>query len=185
METATISVLYSEADWPFLGDALASAAGGDGQALLEMADFWMGRAEDGSYATLVDAYSIIECASGTYAYEPENPEALLEQLKDEAPWYSRDYEVEDLGASCDDVFGDPDIFEIDVTASIPIVVSRGHERSGHTHALVRRNGSSPRRQGPLGRVQRRGTLAHSRITLRRRFGLIVVQVRETARRNLD
>ncbi len=125
METATISVLYSEADWPFLGDALASAAGGDGQALLEMADFWMGRAEDVSYATLVDAYSIIECASGTYAYEPENPEALLEQLKDEAPWYSRDYEVEDLGASCDDVFGDPDIFEIDVTASIPIVVLGG------------------------------------------------------------
>ena len=125
METATISVLYSEADWPFLGDALASAAGGDGQALLEMADFWMGRAEDGSYATLVDAYSIIECASGTYAYEPENPEALLEQLKDEAPWYSRDYEAEDLGASCDDAFGDPDIFEIDVTASLPIVVLGG------------------------------------------------------------
>jgi pimeloyl-ACP methyl ester carboxylesterase len=125
METATISVLYSEADWPFLGDALASAAGGDGQALLEMADFWMGRAEDGSYATLVDAYSIIECASGTYAFEPENPEALLEQLKDEAPWYSRDYEVEDLGASCDDAFGDPTIFEIDVTASIPIVVLGG------------------------------------------------------------
>jgi pimeloyl-ACP methyl ester carboxylesterase len=125
METATISVLYSEADWPFLGDALASAADGDGQALLEMADFWMGRAEDGSYATLVDAYSIIECASGTYAYEPENPEALLEQLKDEAPWYSRDYEAEDLGASCDDAFGDPDIFEIDVTASLPIVVLGG------------------------------------------------------------
>ncbi len=125
METATISVLYNEADWPFLGDALASAADGDGQALLEMADFWMGRAEDGSYATLVDAYSIIECASGTYAYEPENPEALLEQLKDEAPWYSRDYEAEDLGASCDDAFGDPDIFEIDVTASLPIVVLGG------------------------------------------------------------
>ncbi|CAB4593310.1 unannotated protein [freshwater metagenome] len=125
METATISVLYSEADWPFLGDALASAAGGDGQALLEMADFWMGRAEDGSYATLVDAYSIIECASGTYAFEPENPEALLEQLKDEAPWYSRDYEVEDLGASCDNAFGDPTIFEIDVRASLPIVVLGG------------------------------------------------------------
>jgi len=125
METATISVLYSEADWPLLGNALADAANGDGQALLEMADFWMGRAEDGSYATLVDAFSIIECASGTYAYEPENPEALLEQLKDEAPWYSRDYEAEDLGASCDDAFGDPDIFEIDVTASLPIVVLGG------------------------------------------------------------
>ena len=125
METATISVLYSEADWPYLGDALASATDGDGQALLEMADFWMGRAEDGSYATLVDAYSIIECASGTYAYEPENPEALLEQLKDEAPWYSRDYEVEDLGASCDNAFGDPTIFEIDVRASLPIVVLGG------------------------------------------------------------
>jgi len=125
METATISVLYSEAAWPFLGDALASADGGDGQALLEMSDFWMGRAEDGSYATLVDAYSIIGCASGTYAFEPENPEALLEQLKEEAPWYSRDYEAEDLGASCDDAFGDPDIFEIDVTASLPIVVLGG------------------------------------------------------------
>ena len=125
LETATISVLYSETEWPLLGDAMASAAMGDGEALLEMADFWMGRSDDGSYATLVDAFGIIECASGSYAYEPDDPDALLERLQEEAPWYSRHYEVEDLGASCDDAFGDPDIFEIDVQASIPIVVLGG------------------------------------------------------------
>jgi len=125
LETATISVLYSEGDWPLLGDALADAARGDGAALLDLADYWVGRDEDGTFSSSYDAFGIIECASGTYAYDPDKPEALREQLKDEAPWYSRDYEAEDLGASCDDAFGDPDIFEIDVTASLPIVVLGG------------------------------------------------------------
>lgn len=125
LDTATISILYVEADWPLLGDALAAAVDGDGGPLLDLADFWMGRDENGTYNSSYDAYDVIECASGSYAYEPEDPVALLEQLKNEAPWYSRDYTVDDLGLACDDVFGDPDIFEIDVKASIPIVVLGG------------------------------------------------------------
>ena len=125
LETATIAVLYSETDWPLLGNALADAARGDGAALLGLADNWVGRDEDGTFSSSNDAFGIIECASGTYAYEPDDPESLFERLREEAPWYSRDYTVDDMGLSCDDAFGDPDIFEIDVTASLPIVVLGG------------------------------------------------------------
>ena len=125
LDTATISVLYSENDWPLLGDALAAVARGDGAALLDLADYWVGRDESGAYASSYDAFGIIECASGTYAYDPEDPESLFERLREEAPWYSRDYTVEDMGLSCDETFGDPYIFEIDVKVSIPIVVLGG------------------------------------------------------------
>ncbi|MFM8563477.1 MAG: alpha/beta fold hydrolase, partial [Acidimicrobiia bacterium] len=125
LENATIAVLYTETDWPLLGDALADAARGDGAALLDLADYWVGRDDDGTFSSSYDAFGIIECASGTYAYEPDDPESLFEQLRREAPWYSRNYTVDDMGLLCDDAFGDPDIFEVKVESSIPIVVLGG------------------------------------------------------------
>ena len=125
MDLATISVLYSQDWWPRLGEALAAATNGDGEQLQTLADDWNGRYEDGTYDSSYDAFGIIECASGTYAYEPDDPEALFEQLREEAPWYSRDYTVDDLGASCASEYGDPKIFEVDVQGSIPIVVLGG------------------------------------------------------------
>ena len=125
LETATISVLYSEGDWPLLGDALADAARGDGAALLDLADYWVGRDEDGTFSSSYDAFGIIECASGTYAYDPDDPEALFERLRQEAPWYSRNYTVDDMGLTCADAFGDPEVFEVKVESSIPIIVLGG------------------------------------------------------------
>ena len=125
LDIATISVLYTEADWPLLGDALANAAQGDGAALLDLADYWVGRDKDGTFSSSYDAFGIIECASGTSAYEPDEPEALFERLRREAPWFSRNYTVDDMGLSCDETYGDPEIFEVKVESSIPIVVLGG------------------------------------------------------------
>lgn len=125
LDTATISVLYSESDWPLLADALSAALGGDVDALQNLADYWVGRDADGSYSSTYDAFGIIECASGTYAYEPSDPEGTFDRLREEAPWYSRHYTVDDIGSSCADAFDDPAIFEVDVQATIPIVVLGG------------------------------------------------------------
>jgi pimeloyl-ACP methyl ester carboxylesterase len=63
-----IAALYSEANWPRLGSALADAAAGDGTALQRFVDNLLDRHPDGSYANTIDANVAINCAD-----DPERP----------------------------------------------------------------------------------------------------------------
>lgn len=126
MDTATTSALYAEALWGELGRALAAAQTGDGSALLKMADSDNGRDVDGSYSSQSDSFYVIQCASGMEDEDPKDPKALLKKLKTVAPWYTREYEVDDLtGSWCEDGFGQPALAEINYTGSAPIVVVGG------------------------------------------------------------
>jgi pimeloyl-ACP methyl ester carboxylesterase len=124
LETATNSALYARSDWPFLADALAKGRDGRGAVLMRMADSWVGRDEDGVYDSSYDAFSIIQCASGAVKPAPDDPEALLDELQEKAPWYSREYEIEDLGESYCSV--EPgELVEIEALTDAPIVVLGG------------------------------------------------------------
>jgi pimeloyl-ACP methyl ester carboxylesterase len=62
LATAVFSALYDERAWPMLGEALArAAADGDGDALLQLADDYLGRRPDGSYSSLFEANAVIRC----------------------------------------------------------------------------------------------------------------------------
>ena len=53
--------LYSRSSWPILKAALASAFTGDGTGLVELADQLYGRKPNGTYSTLANAVTAIDC----------------------------------------------------------------------------------------------------------------------------
>ena len=55
-----------------------------------------GRNADGSYDSLFQSFDIIRCASGITTQAPEDPEALLAKIRDEAPRFGGFVTLEDL-----------------------------------------------------------------------------------------
>ena len=126
IDTATISALYARSEWSPLADALTALRDGDATQILEMADSWMGRAEDGTFAGGYDSFSIINCASATNDDESRKPDALLKKMKEVAPWYARDYDVDSFGGGyCESVFDSSKMFKIKYEGDAPVVVLGG------------------------------------------------------------
>ena len=126
MKYATIAALYAENTWAELGDALTDARDGDGFALLELADSYLGRDNDGSYSSTNESAYVIMCASGLDEKDPQDPKALMKKLRTIAPWYHRELQEADLiGSSCEEVFGKPSVVQINYTGNAPIVVIGG------------------------------------------------------------
>ena len=126
IDYATVSALYSRGEWSVLADALVALRDGDATQAFALADWYVGRDEDGQYGDGYDSSVIINCASGIVDAEPRDPDALLKKMKDLAPWYARDYEVDWLnGGYCESVFDKADLFEIDYQGDAPIVVLGG------------------------------------------------------------
>ena len=126
IDYATVSALYSRGEWSVLADALVALRDGDATQAFALADWYVGRDEDGQYGDGYDSSVIINCASGIVDGEPRDPDALLKKMKDLAPWYARDYEVDWLnGGYCESVFDKADLFEIDYQGDAPIVVLGG------------------------------------------------------------
>ncbi len=98
--TATMAIMYSELEWPLLGSALTDAERGDGTALLEIADSYNGRHDDGTYDTIFQSFPIISCASGLRQPDPRDPAVLLAELQAAAPRFSRGIAVGDLRDEC-------------------------------------------------------------------------------------
>jgi pimeloyl-ACP methyl ester carboxylesterase len=62
VETGLIYPLYSQTSWPWLGIALTSAAAGDGEMLLWLADQYNGREDGGVYAdNSTEAFTAYNC----------------------------------------------------------------------------------------------------------------------------
>ncbi|MGD9998812.1 MAG: alpha/beta fold hydrolase [Ilumatobacteraceae bacterium] len=123
MGTATISAMYSDTDWPVLADALAAVRDGDPTALFRLADDYIGRDSDGTYSTIEQSGSIIDCASGLDAPVPDDPEALVAKLKELAPRFSEGIEPDDFTDSCSTMMPDvtPPALAYNGDASIVVV----------------------------------------------------------------
>lgn len=96
LDTATQAALYSRSEWPVLAAALAAAEAGDGSQILALGDEYNGRNADGSYDSLFQSFDIIRCASGITTQAPDDPEALLAKIRDEAPRFGGFVTLEDL-----------------------------------------------------------------------------------------
>ena len=126
VDYATVSALYSRWEWSVLADALVALRDGDATQAFALADGYVGRGEDGQYGEGYDSSVIINCASGTIEAEPKDSEALLKKIKEIAPWYARDYDVDSFGGGyCESAFDDSEMFEIDYQGDAPIVVLGG------------------------------------------------------------
>ena len=63
-----LGALYSRDSWPVLAQSLADARAGDSVGLLELADGYSQRRDDGTYPNLVDANLAINCADGDQTF---------------------------------------------------------------------------------------------------------------------
>jgi hypothetical protein len=130
MDTATSAALYSRGDWPVLGDALAKAEQGDGDAMLSLADSYEGRNEDGTFDTLFQSIGIIECASGIDQKAPTaaEAEAIVQKIKEQAPRMGGHVTVKDLtdqSSSCTDLMPAQTPVSLSYSGKGPIVVVGG------------------------------------------------------------
>ena len=124
--TATISMLYARWGWTYLGNALQQTQDGKPDSLLELADLYQNRQDDGTYLTSNDSHYLIYCASGFEKKLPNDPEALVEKLKEVAPWYSQGIDVSYFDEPlCEEIFRGIKIFDIAYKGKAPIVVIGG------------------------------------------------------------
>lgn len=81
--------LYSSEDWAQLTDGLSALARGeDADDLLELADAYLERDEDGQYTNLGDAFDAIRCADDTYPTDPAVWAEVDRQVRLAAPFES-------------------------------------------------------------------------------------------------
>ncbi len=127
MRGATIAALYSKADWPVLGAALADAATGDAAGLFRLADGYSGRDESGHYTTIGQSNTVINCASGIDSETPPDPAALVARLQSLAPRFAKDLEVSDFTdqGGCSLLMPAQPIDELHYAGDSPIVVIGG------------------------------------------------------------
>jgi pimeloyl-ACP methyl ester carboxylesterase len=128
METATSAALYSESDWPVLAQALAKAENGDPAGIFAIADAYEGRNSDGTFNTLFQSFPVIQCASGTEAPPPADPEALATTLRAAAPRFGEDITAEDLtqeSDECKSLVGNPKPVQLSYSGDGPVVVVGG------------------------------------------------------------
>lgn len=125
MGTATGAALYSEESWPVLGNALRDARDGGGDALLRLADGYVGREPDGSYSTIDQSGSIIDCASGLNPAVPDDPEAIIASLQEVAPRFSEGVTVDDFEDSCALLMPSVEPLALAYSGDAPVVVVGG------------------------------------------------------------
>jgi pimeloyl-ACP methyl ester carboxylesterase len=127
MDTATTAALYSDYAWPLLGTALEQVRNGDPAALFRLADGYVGRADDGTYSTEQQSFSIISCASGFTSPTPDDAEALAEDLREQAPRFGDEITADDFSGDdgCSTLTPDAEPVEIAYTGDAPVVVVGG------------------------------------------------------------
>ncbi len=85
MQTAVIQAMYSDLFWPQLAEALAEAADGDGNGLLELHDDYFQRSADGSYSDLLESFQAITCADDPERLTVAEADAEAARLDGAAP----------------------------------------------------------------------------------------------------
>jgi pimeloyl-ACP methyl ester carboxylesterase len=127
LRRATIAALYSKAEWPALGAALAAAERGDPSGLFGLADEYNGRSPDGTYTTIQQSNTVINCASGIEQETPPDPEALAAELRELAPRFAKSVDASDLDGEhgCADLMPKQPLDELSFRGDAPIVVVGG------------------------------------------------------------
>ncbi|WP_214326447.1 alpha/beta hydrolase [Nonomuraea sediminis] len=118
-----LTALYAKQTWPVLEQAATAAQKGDGNILLALADSYVGRKPDGTYATMMSSNTAINCADTT-----ERPDAAaMKRIVTRATRIFPLLTTSNAGVFCQDwpVKGTDEPKHIDATGSAPILVVGG------------------------------------------------------------
>ncbi|MCK8679886.1 alpha/beta hydrolase [Streptomyces lichenis] len=83
--TGIAQALYAESLWPMLTEGLRQAREGSGDGLLELADMYNDRQEDGSYSTQAHSQRAISCADSSSRPTAAEARALLPEFRRISP----------------------------------------------------------------------------------------------------
>ncbi|MFF1510548.1 alpha/beta hydrolase [Streptomyces sp. NPDC058326] len=83
--TGIAVTLYGQANWPLLTDALAEAEQGRGGALLQLADYYNDRDEQGRYSTQSHSQRAISCADSSARPTAAQARALVPEFRELSP----------------------------------------------------------------------------------------------------
>jgi pimeloyl-ACP methyl ester carboxylesterase len=83
------TALFDTSQWPTIASALGRAELGDGTALLELFDDYPERAPDGSYPNLPEANNAINCLDYVWPRRDAGYDALVTDLRAEAPRFGQ------------------------------------------------------------------------------------------------
>lgn len=125
LDLATIAALYSETEWPVLADALARVRDGDASGVFSLADGYLRRDADGTYASITQSNPVISCASGLQSDTPDDPAALVAQLQELAPRFAHDMTVDDFDDDCAALMPSVEPVALGYDGRAPIVVVGG------------------------------------------------------------
>ncbi len=90
--TGVIEALYDRSAWLVLSQALRSAFGGDGSALMLLADAYSGRQSDGTYQTnLLEAFPAITCLDQPGGVRPAEVPADIPAFEQASPTFGESF----------------------------------------------------------------------------------------------
>lgn len=84
--TGTFAQLYNPAGWPRLTAALTALAGNDALPLMDLADAYLERAEDGSYDNSQESLFVVNCLDGQHIADPVKAADVASRALDAAPF---------------------------------------------------------------------------------------------------
>ncbi|MFJ4469038.1 alpha/beta hydrolase [Streptomyces sp. NPDC089424] len=121
--TGIVLPLYSKSSWPTLTMALESAEGGDGSALLALADSYNERDEAGRYTTTTHSQRVISCLDDKQRPTPAEARKLLPEFEKISPVFGP-FLGWDTAGWCHEwpVAGQFDTPEVSAPGAAPILV---------------------------------------------------------------
>ncbi|MEU4089373.1 alpha/beta hydrolase [Streptomyces aureus] len=121
--TGIVLPLYSKEGWPRLTEALKDAEGGDGSALLALADAYNDRDSSGHYGTTTHSQRVISCLDDKQRPTPEETKKRLPEFEKISPVFG-DFMGWDTAGWCHDwpVAGQFDHPEVSAPGAAPVLV---------------------------------------------------------------
>ena len=85
LQTAINVAMYSEDFWPIFAEAIASGLQGDGSILMQLADAYLQRRDDGTWGNEIEAFTVIGCMDDPTRPSAQETESLFAELSSIAP----------------------------------------------------------------------------------------------------
>jgi pimeloyl-ACP methyl ester carboxylesterase len=85
--TAVVAALYTTSQWTTLARAIADAGAGKGERVLRLSDEYNGRRADGTYTTMIDANTAVNCADDARPPSPAEVRALQQTWRTRYPLF--------------------------------------------------------------------------------------------------
>jgi pimeloyl-ACP methyl ester carboxylesterase len=118
-----ITPLYNRDYWFLLSNALREGFGGDGVALLQLADLYASRTPDGGYSdNSMEAFYAINCLDDPSAIEPDDVEGEYADFEEASPTLGRVFAWSLTGCAGVQVTSSVEPLEIRADGAAPIVV---------------------------------------------------------------